>query len=65
MMTSAVAIVELICFLAMPKNWIWIAIFTIEARLFANSFLASLNGRTTLRAMSDAPLTFTMPPVRS
>ncbi|KAJ7803544.1 hypothetical protein B0H14DRAFT_2613244 [Mycena olivaceomarginata] len=34
-------------------------------KVFANSFLASLNGRTTLRAMSDAPLTFTMPPVRS
>ncbi|KAJ7336222.1 hypothetical protein DFH08DRAFT_1018498 [Mycena albidolilacea] len=65
MITSAAAIVELICLLAMPLSWIWIAIFTIEARLFANSFLASLNGRTKLRAMSDAPLTFTMPPIGS
>ncbi|KAJ7336219.1 hypothetical protein DFH08DRAFT_284329 [Mycena albidolilacea] len=40
MMTSAAAIVELLCFLTMPNNWLWIAIFTIEARLFANSFLA-------------------------
>ncbi|KAJ7735580.1 hypothetical protein B0H14DRAFT_2639173 [Mycena olivaceomarginata] len=32
-------------FLMMPKNWTWIAISTIEARMFANSFLASLNGR--------------------
>ncbi|KAJ7803538.1 hypothetical protein B0H14DRAFT_1636925 [Mycena olivaceomarginata] len=65
MMTSAVAIAELICFLMMPKNWTWIAISTIEARMFANSFLASLNGRTTLRAIGDAPLTFVIPTIQS
>ncbi|KAJ7803545.1 hypothetical protein B0H14DRAFT_3883937, partial [Mycena olivaceomarginata] len=61
MITSAVAIAELICFLTMPKTWIWIAISTIEARVFANSFLASLNGRTTLYAIGNAPLTFVIP----
>ncbi|KAF7350419.1 hypothetical protein MVEN_01346900 [Mycena venus] len=61
-MTSAVGIVQLICFLALPpENWIWIAVFTIEARIYANSFLASLNGRTTLRTMNDAPLSFAIP----
>ncbi|KAJ7857323.1 hypothetical protein B0H14DRAFT_2443145 [Mycena olivaceomarginata] len=65
MITSAVAIAELICFLTMPKTWIWIAISTIEARVFANSFLASLNGRTTLRAIGDAPLTFVIPTIQS
>ncbi|KAF8189828.1 hypothetical protein K438DRAFT_1935829 [Mycena galopus ATCC 62051] len=43
-------------FVTMPNNWVWIAIFIIEARLYASSLLASLNGRTTLRAMSGDPI---------
>ncbi|KAJ7336261.1 hypothetical protein DFH08DRAFT_1018590 [Mycena albidolilacea] len=62
---SAVAIVQMICFLALPGSWIWIAFSSIEARAFANSFLANLNGRTTLRAMGDAPLTFAVPTMES
>ncbi|KAF7349299.1 hypothetical protein MSAN_01719400 [Mycena sanguinolenta] len=62
MMTSALGIVELLCFLVLSyQSWTWIAISTVEARIFANSFLASLNGRTTLRALSDAPLSFVIP----
>ncbi|KAF8189837.1 hypothetical protein K438DRAFT_1971351 [Mycena galopus ATCC 62051] len=56
----AVGIAELISLVKMEEAWIWIAIFTIEARMFSNSFLASLNGRTTLRAMGDVPLSFAM-----
>ncbi|KAJ7336269.1 hypothetical protein DFH08DRAFT_285334 [Mycena albidolilacea] len=65
MLTSLVAIVELICFLTFLNNWAWIAMLTIETRIFANSFLASLNGRITLRAMGDAPLTFVIPMMES
>ncbi|KAF8189832.1 hypothetical protein K438DRAFT_1971346 [Mycena galopus ATCC 62051] len=56
MISSTLGIIELTCFVTMPNNWVWIAIFTIEARLYANSLLASLNGRTTLRAMSGDPI---------
>ncbi|KAF8189829.1 hypothetical protein K438DRAFT_1971344 [Mycena galopus ATCC 62051] len=53
---NAFGIIELASFVNMPNNWVWVAIFTIEARLYANSLLASLNGRTALRAMGAVPL---------
>ncbi|KAJ7765725.1 hypothetical protein B0H16DRAFT_400652 [Mycena metata] len=35
---------------------IWIAMFIVQARLYSNSFLASLNSRTALRAMDPVTL---------
>ncbi|KAJ7041970.1 hypothetical protein C8F04DRAFT_1230088 [Mycena alexandri] len=35
---------------------IWIAVYLVQARLYSNSFLASLNSRTTLRAMNEFSL---------
>ncbi|KAJ7237139.1 hypothetical protein C8J57DRAFT_1194192 [Mycena rebaudengoi] len=54
MMTSAWALLTLIFFVAMGHNFVWLAIYIIGARVFSNSLLASLNGRSTLRAM-EAP----------
>ncbi|KAJ6484006.1 hypothetical protein C8R45DRAFT_1214890 [Mycena sanguinolenta] len=54
MMTSAWALLTLIFFAAMGHNFVWLAIYIIGARVFSNSLLASLNGRSTLRAM-EAP----------
>ncbi|KAF8205602.1 hypothetical protein K438DRAFT_1756968 [Mycena galopus ATCC 62051] len=53
-------------FQVMPENClvcivIWIALFIVMARLFANSFLASLNSRTTLRAMNDTSISLSLP----
>ncbi|KAJ7263496.1 hypothetical protein C8J57DRAFT_1470787 [Mycena rebaudengoi] len=52
MITTASAIATLACFISMPKNMIWLAVFIIASRLYSNSLLASLNSRETLRAMN-------------
>ncbi|KAJ7717881.1 hypothetical protein B0H16DRAFT_1610182 [Mycena metata] len=54
MMTSACALFTLIFFATRRQNFVWLAIYIITARVFSNSLLASLNGRSTLRTM-DAP----------
>ncbi|KAF7295979.1 hypothetical protein MKEN_01412500 [Mycena kentingensis (nom. inval.)] len=40
----------------MKSNMIWLAFYAIRSRLYANSFLAGLNSRTTFRQRSDNPL---------
>ncbi|KAJ7020177.1 hypothetical protein C8F04DRAFT_1275456 [Mycena alexandri] len=55
-LTTASWLVMLACFVTMKKNFIWIAVFVINARLFSNSFLASLNSRASLRATNDVSL---------
>ncbi|KAJ7188871.1 hypothetical protein C8R46DRAFT_1341519 [Mycena filopes] len=59
--TSAFGIATLTCYLTMPNNFIWIAIFIVGARLFSNSLLASLKSRITLRALKDASVPFSTP----
>ncbi|KAJ7080736.1 hypothetical protein B0H15DRAFT_953340 [Mycena belliarum] len=39
-------------FVTMPNNFVWIACYMVTTRLYTNSFLASLNSRTTLRTMN-------------
>ncbi|KAJ7044025.1 hypothetical protein C8F04DRAFT_686861 [Mycena alexandri] len=56
MLTSAVSIVTLTCFITMLGSFIFLATFSVTSRLFSNSLLASLNSRTTLRAMDEIPL---------
>ncbi|KAK7001013.1 hypothetical protein R3P38DRAFT_1809879 [Favolaschia claudopus] len=51
---SATTTVTLICFLTMRKNYVWVAVYVVQARLYSNSFFSSLNSRTTLRAMDQA-----------
>ncbi|KAJ7036586.1 hypothetical protein C8F04DRAFT_1233075 [Mycena alexandri] len=51
--TSAAAILNLACFVTMKNNYIWIAWYVVTARLYSNSFLASLNSRATLRMMNE------------
>ncbi|CAA7270139.1 unnamed protein product [Cyclocybe aegerita] len=50
LMTSLTGLVMLICFLAMPGNFVWLAFFMFLARMFSNSLLASLNARSILRS---------------
>ncbi|KAJ7230386.1 hypothetical protein GGX14DRAFT_692139 [Mycena pura] len=59
--TSAAAILNLICFTMMKTNFIWIAWYVVTARLYSNSFLASLNSRETLRKMNDTPRSLPYP----
>ncbi|TFK32451.1 hypothetical protein BDQ12DRAFT_692455 [Crucibulum laeve] len=49
LVTSIAAVVLLISFLMMPQNMVWLAIYTILARLYSNTLLSSLNARHRLR----------------
>jgi hypothetical protein len=60
LVTSVAAVSMLICFLIMPENYIWIAIFTFLAKLFSNSLLAALNARSvTTRDKEPDPVSST------
>ncbi|KAJ7032720.1 hypothetical protein C8F04DRAFT_1106308 [Mycena alexandri] len=61
MVTSALGIVTLICYVKMRDNFIWVSLFVIGARVFSNSLLASLNSRVALRAMNDEVTLLSMP----
>ncbi|KAJ6572197.1 hypothetical protein B0H19DRAFT_1373060 [Mycena capillaripes] len=61
MLTSASSIITLSCFVTMKTNFIWMAVFVVDVRLFSNSLLASLNSRATLRAMNEVSFQFSTP----
>ncbi|KAJ7886340.1 hypothetical protein B0H13DRAFT_2535094 [Mycena leptocephala] len=61
MLTSSAAIAMLACFVAMKTNFIWLGIFAILSRLYSNSLLASLNSRTTLRALNEVSQPYSIP----
>lgn len=49
LMTSLADISVLICFQTMPHNFVFIAIYSVVARLYSISLLSSLNARSRLR----------------
>ncbi|KAJ7057604.1 hypothetical protein C8F01DRAFT_1371736 [Mycena amicta] len=53
--TSAAGVLQLILYVTMPDNLIWIAVFLIQPKLFSNSLLAHLHGRKQLRASLNGP----------
>ncbi|KAJ7470747.1 hypothetical protein FB451DRAFT_1472262, partial [Mycena latifolia] len=59
--TGASSFLVTVMFIAMQKNYIWLAIYTVTARLYANSLLASLNSRATLRAINEHSMPFSVP----
>ncbi|KAJ7635902.1 hypothetical protein B0H17DRAFT_1107338 [Mycena rosella] len=63
MLTSACGILMLICFVTMRNNYIFLAFFAVEARMFSNSLLASLNSREMLRAMNEVSAPISLPPL--
>ncbi|KAJ6563410.1 hypothetical protein DFH09DRAFT_1159074 [Mycena vulgaris] len=50
LITSLAGIMQLILFLTRPGDVSWIAFYLMQAKLFSNSLLASLNGRQRFRA---------------
>ncbi|KAJ7918666.1 hypothetical protein B0H13DRAFT_2321223 [Mycena leptocephala] len=50
LITTLSGIIQLILFLTRRNDLSWILLFFIQAKLFSNSLLASLNGRTRFRA---------------
>ncbi|KAJ7041969.1 hypothetical protein C8F04DRAFT_1390831 [Mycena alexandri] len=53
---STATTLTLILFATMPRNFIWIAMYIVQAKLYSNSFLASLNSRKALNAMNQVTL---------
>jgi len=53
LLTSLFAIVEIICFSALPGTLIYLAIDFFMGKLYANSLLATLNSRTSLRGRGN------------
>ncbi|KAJ7053205.1 hypothetical protein C8F01DRAFT_555501 [Mycena amicta] len=48
--TSAAGVLQLILFVTMEDNLVWIAVFLIQPKLFSNSLFAHMLGRKQLRA---------------
>ncbi|KAF7310295.1 hypothetical protein MIND_00403500 [Mycena indigotica] len=53
LMTCSLSLITVILFHRRPNDFIWIAFSTIEARMFSNSLLASLNSRHVLRELRE------------
>ncbi|KAJ7250753.1 hypothetical protein C8J57DRAFT_1474861 [Mycena rebaudengoi] len=49
LLTSIIVLIDMICFLVMPKNLIHIAFNIVVGKLYTNSLLATLNFRETIR----------------
>ncbi|KAJ7700769.1 hypothetical protein B0H17DRAFT_211503 [Mycena rosella] len=58
--TGCSGLITLVCFVTMRDNYVWLASHLVMAKLFSNSFLVSLNSRTTLRAMENRMLPFSV-----
>ncbi|KAF8129374.1 hypothetical protein K438DRAFT_1887729, partial [Mycena galopus ATCC 62051] len=59
MLTSIASILQLATFVTMKSNFIWMMFYTMDAQLFVNSLLASLNSRTVLRTMKESSMSWT------
>ncbi|KAI0034717.1 hypothetical protein K488DRAFT_44898, partial [Vararia minispora EC-137] len=55
LLTSIDAVLSLITILAKPDTLIYLGIYYIIGRLYSNSFLATLNSRTSLRGVTSSP----------
>ncbi|KAF7343441.1 hypothetical protein MVEN_01776800 [Mycena venus] len=60
-LNSATTTITLICFLTMRASYAWVAVYVVQARLYSNSVLSSLNSRATLRAMDEISVPFSIP----
>ncbi|KAJ7305546.1 hypothetical protein DFH08DRAFT_825045 [Mycena albidolilacea] len=47
-------------FVTMRENFIWFAVFTVDAKIFSNSLLASLNLRETLHAINNQNISLSL-----
>ncbi|KAF9465545.1 hypothetical protein BDZ94DRAFT_1253378 [Collybia nuda] len=54
LLTSLVALAQMICFLTMKSNLIYVSLYMVLPKLYSNCLMAMLNGRATLR---NIPLT--------
>ncbi|KAJ7671266.1 hypothetical protein DFH06DRAFT_112607 [Mycena polygramma] len=56
--TTVAGIMQLILFLSRPNDVSWMTFYLIQAKLFSNSLLASLNGRQRLRMEAQSNIVF-------
>jgi len=52
----------ILCFLLMPHNFVWLAVYTFVAKLYSNSFLSALNARQELRRDMASSVSVSGPP---
>jgi hypothetical protein len=50
LITSTVTVVDLICFVVMPENFVFLGLYAVVAKLYTNALLTSLNSRKSYRA---------------
>ncbi|KAH9029146.1 hypothetical protein EDB85DRAFT_1892155 [Lactarius pseudohatsudake] len=55
-LTCVTTVVSLICWLTMPRNLIFLGLHFAISKLYANSLLATLNGRRSLRKRKMGPI---------
>ncbi|KZV87465.1 hypothetical protein EXIGLDRAFT_201707 [Exidia glandulosa HHB12029] len=63
--TSIVSVVELVTYVTMPRNYVWMVFFSIISKVFSNSLLASLNQRTTHRVVTLSTMSTSGPAASS
>jgi hypothetical protein len=56
LVTSVFTVAYMITYLTMPTNMVYIAIYLVHCKIYANSMLASLNGRKSLRSRVNVDL---------
>ncbi|KAJ7935909.1 hypothetical protein B0H13DRAFT_2462923 [Mycena leptocephala] len=59
---SVTGILVLITFVTMKNRYIWVAWYLGTTKLYSNTFFATLNSRTALRAMDVSEIMLTTPP---
>ncbi|KAL0959070.1 hypothetical protein HGRIS_014370 [Hohenbuehelia grisea] len=58
--TSVVACLNLVLFLALPQSFAWAGPHYLVGRLYINSFLVNLNSRVKIREQRDKPQVFAL-----
>ncbi|KAF7348654.1 hypothetical protein MVEN_01383800 [Mycena venus] len=61
LLTSVTGVIALACFVSMKHNLIFLGFFSLEAQMYSNSLLASINSRETLRAINDREISLALP----
>ncbi|KAJ7025191.1 hypothetical protein C8F04DRAFT_1269546 [Mycena alexandri] len=65
LLTVIIVLIDMICFLTMPKNLLHIAFNLVAGKLYTNSLLASLNFRDTIRNSASDINTFSLSGINS
>lgn len=63
LLTSIVATITLVLYITLPATYCFLGVYYLLEKLFANSFLASLNARDWINSESGTPITLSLSPM--